>query len=169
MTLFVALLLAVPVPPSAPDLGKVEGQCRPGEPGPAYLVDVLGLKDRKGRLKLELYPANDADFLQDDNLLVGAGKPFRRVEAAVPDTGPVQLCIRAPGPGNYALSLLHDRDANRKFGLTVDGVGFAGNPKLGMGKPRAAAASAPVGNGPTHIRIVLNYRQGLFSFAPMGH
>lgn len=161
------LLLGAAAIPSTPDLGKAEGQCRADEKGPAYLVDVKGLKDRKGRLKLELYPASDNDFLADDNLLVSAGKSFRRIEVPVPPAGPVQLCIRAPAPGTYALSLLHDRNADRRFALSVDGIGFAGNPKLGWSKPHAAAASAPVGSGPTHITIVVNYRRGLFSFSPL--
>jgi len=151
---------------SVPNLGKAEGQCRADEQGPAYLVDVTGFKDRKGLLKLELYPANDRDFLADDNVLVAAGKPFRRVEMPVPPSGPVQLCIRAPAPGTYALSLLHDRDGNRRFALSVDGVGFAGNPRLGWSKPRAAAASTVVGTDPARSMIVLNYRRGLFSFGP---
>ena len=80
---------------------------------------------------------------------------------------PVELCIRTPGPGLYALSLLHDRDANHKFGLSIDGIGFAGNPHLGLFKPKAAAASAWSGTGPTRITIVLNYRRGLFSLGPL--
>lgn len=162
------LLIAVAAIPSSPDLGKAEGRCRPGEQGPSLLVDAAALKDRRGRLKLELYPANDADFLQDDNILVSAGKTFRRVEIEVPPSGPVELCIRAPAAGTYAVSLLHDRDGNRKFGLSIDGIGFAGNPRLGMSKPRAAAASVQVGAGPTRTRIVLNYRKGLMSFGPIG-
>jgi uncharacterized protein (DUF2141 family) len=162
------LLIAAAAIPSTPDLGKAEGRCRPGERGASLLVEVAGLKDRRGRLKLELYPANDTDFLEDDNLLVDAGKTFRRVEADVPASGPVELCIRAPSAGTYAVSLLHDRDANRKFGLSIDGIGFAGNPRLGMSKPRAAAASVRVGSGPTRTRIALNYRKGLMSFGPVG-
>lgn len=154
--------------PSTPDLGKAEGQCRSNEPGPAFLVDVQGLKDRNGRLKLELYPARDNDFLQDDNILLSEGKTFRRVEMAVPKSGPVQMCIRIPGPGTYALSLLHDRDGNRKFGLSVDGIGFGSNPRLGWGKPKASAASLTAGTGLTRVKIVMNYRRGLFSFRPIG-
>ena len=161
-----ALLLAGASILSTPDLGKAAGRCRAEENGPAFLVDVKGLKDRRGLLKLELYPANDADFLADDNVLIAAGKPFGRVEMPVP-SGPVELCIRAPAPGTYALSLLHDRDANRKFAVSTDGVGFAGNPRLGWSKPRAAAASVTVGTGPTHITIIVNYRRGLLSFGPV--
>ena len=153
--------------PSTPDLGKVEAACRPDEPGPAVLVLVTGLKDRSGRLKAELYPANDADFLADDNILIMAGKAFRRVEASVPASGPVQLCLRVPSPGAFALSILHDRDSNRKFGLSTDGVGFSNNPKLGLSKPRAASARFAAGAGLTPVTVRMNYRRGLFSFGPL--
>jgi uncharacterized protein (DUF2141 family) len=169
MSTAIALLLAGAVLPSTPNLGKAEGQCRARESGPSFLVNVEGLKDRKGRLKLELYPANDSDFLQDDNILISQGKAFARVEVQVPQRGSVELCIRAPHPGTYALSLLHDRDENRKFGISADGIGFAGNPRLGWSKPRAAAASARVGAGPTRLSIILNYRRGLLSFGPLGN
>ena len=162
------LLLAGGLIPSTPDLGKAEGHCRAGESGPALLVNVAGLKDRKGTLKLEVYPSNDDDFLADDNILVSAGKTFRRVEQSVPANGNVQLCVRIPGPGNYSISLLHDRDANRKFGLSVDGIGFTGNPKLGMRKPKAAATRLAVSsNGVSQTTIVMNYRTVLFSFGPL--
>ncbi|CDO37930.1 conserved exported hypothetical protein [Novosphingobium sp. KN65.2] len=154
-------MLAAAVIPSTPELGQAEGRCRPGERGPSFLVRVDGLKDRKGTLKLEVYPDNNKDFLEDDNILISEGKTFRRVVAPVPTTGTPVMCIRLPGPGTYAVSLLHDRDENRKFGWRTDGIGFAGNPRLGWGKPKAAKASAEAGNGPTSITIVLNYQHGL--------
>lgn len=147
--------------PSTPDLGKAEGRCRPGETGPALLVTIAGLKDRDGQLKLEVYPSNNDDFLADDNVLIAAGKVFRRVEEPVPRTGDVVLCVRVPGPGAYSVSLLHDRDGNRKFGWTVDGIGFAGNPRIGWSKPKAAKARVIAGNGLTRLTIVMNYRHGL--------
>lgn len=156
-----ALTAAAAPMPSSPDLGKKEGQCRTGEHGPALLVSVAGLKDREGNLKLEVYPATDTDFLADDNLLLAAGKVFRRVEVPVPGAGPVELCIRLPGPGTYAASLLHDRDGNRKFGWRVDGIGFSSNPKLGWSKPKAAKVAFAAGAGLTRLSIVMNYRSGL--------
>lgn len=167
--LLLALPLAVLLPlsaavaaiPSTPELGKAEGRCRAGESGPAFDAEVKGLKDRTGTLKLEVYPATDADFLADDNVLVEAGKTFRRVEMPVPAGGTVHMCVRVPGPGTYAVSLLHDRDQDRKFNWRRDGIGFAGNPKLGWGKPKAAKASVAAGRGMTPVAIVMNYRSGL--------
>jgi len=168
-------MIVLPLPPlppaqairSTPDLGQAAGRCRAGESGPAFLVSVEGLKDRRGLLKVEVYPDNDRDFLADDNKLIEEGKVFRRVEIATPQSGPVTLCVRVPGPGRYSVMVLHDRDANHKFGLSTDGVGFAGNPHLGWSKPHAAAASAIAHDRPTPIAIVMNYRHGLFSMGPI--
>ena len=148
------------VPPKA-ERGRSGADCRTTEPGPAVNVNVLGLKDRRGKLILELYPENDADFLQSDKILIAAGKPFRRVPMETPKNGSVSICIRAPGPGRYALVLLHDRDENGKFGLSGDGVGFANNPKLGLRKPAAQKAAVVFGPGVRSISIVMNYRQGI--------
>jgi uncharacterized protein (DUF2141 family) len=147
--------------PSTPDLGKAEGQCRSNEPGPAFIVRVAGLRDRTGRLKLEVYPATDEDFLADDNVLVAAGKTFRRVEVPVPASGPTELCVRVPRAGRYGVVVLHDRNSDRRFNWRVDGVGFAGNPRLGLRQPEVDQASAVASSRRTSITIVMNYLRGL--------
>lgn len=158
----VALLFiaAAPVTPN-PSLGKAEAACRPNEAGPALLVGITGLKDRKGLLRAELYPDNDSDFLADDAVLINAHKTFRRVDMDLPASGPVTLCLRVPGPGRYSLSVLHDRNRNLKWDKLSDGLGFGGNPRLGWSKPKAASASVLVGAGPTRTEIVMNYLSGL--------
>ncbi len=159
--MIVATMFLLTMMRSSPELGTHEGRCRPGEAGPAILVDVAGLRDRKGLLRLELYPANDDDFLADDNVLLSAGKAFARVDAPVPETAAVRICIKVPRPGSYALSLLHDRNANRRFDLAGDGIGFPGNPRLGWSRPSAQRAAVQAGSGVTHVGIRLNYRRGL--------
>ena len=155
----------LPVPPRA-ERGRAGADCRPGEPGPAVRVDIGGFKDRRGMLVLELYPANDEDFLAADKALIAAGKVFRRVSARPPATGNAQMCVRAPSPGRYAVFVLHDRDGNGRFGFLRDGVGFANNPRIGASKPRAAQASIAIGPGVETIAITLNYRRGL-GFGPL--
>ena len=67
--------------------------------------------------------------------------------------------------GYFALVLLHDLNANHRFNVSTDGIGFPNNPALGWSKPSAAATRAVAGPGLTRIRIILNYRHG-FSFRP---
>jgi len=156
------VLGARPMIPSSPELGKAEGTCRPGESGPALLVEAMGLKDRTGTMKLEVYPSNDEDFLADDNVLLSAGKLFRRVVVPPPPSGPVIICVRIPGPGFYSVSLLHDRNQDRKFNWKIDGIGFSGNPRLGWSKPRARSTLLHINSGGiSKTQIVLNYKNGL--------
>jgi uncharacterized protein (DUF2141 family) len=162
-----ALLAHAAVIASSPDLGKAEGQCHANENGPALLISVNGIKDRRGLLKAEVYPPTDPEFLGDDNVLLMAGKTFRRVEQPVPQAGPIILCIRVPGPGTYAVSLLHDRDSNRRFTLLADGVGCASNPRMRWGQPKAAQCLVVAGATPTRLTITLNYFRGLGGFGPL--
>jgi uncharacterized protein (DUF2141 family) len=170
LTALLAPALAAAQVPSTPSLGLAEGRCRPGETGPAFLVTVTGLKDRAGTMKAELYPANDEDFLQDDNILINNRKTFRRVVVDVAPSGTVQLCIRAPSAGAYGLSLLHDRNNDRRFdkGYDGDGLGFGGNPSsLGPFKPKIAMGRVSAGAGVTPVNVRLLYRRGLISFGPL--
>lgn len=156
------LLAAGPALRSSPELGQAEGRCRPGETGPALMVEAVGLKDRSGRLKAEIYPPNEKDFLADDNVLVAAGKTFRRVIIPTPKAGPAMICIRIPGPGTYSLLVHHDTNSNHKFDYKVDGIGFASNPKLGWSQPKASATRVVVrSGGVSKVSVVMNYKTGL--------
>jgi uncharacterized protein (DUF2141 family) len=160
------VIATAPVKPN-PSLGKAEGACRANEHGPALLITATGLKDRKGLLRAELYPDNDRDFLQDDAILINQGKTFRRVDLDLTPTTAPTLCLRVPAPGRYALSLLHDRDRNLKFGMFADGIGFSNNPRLKRSKPKVASAIVVAHPGLTRITIRMNYLHGFMQFGPL--
>jgi uncharacterized protein (DUF2141 family) len=161
-------LLALPLPAAAQVAGSDAAACG-GSGGPAIRANIIGLKDRTGRLKLELYPANQADFLRDDTLLVREGKVFRRVWAGTPASGDVSLCIRVPAAGRYALLFTHDRDGRNKFNFWRDGAGFPSNTKLGRSRPKLASAIIDVGRGVTTTTIRAQYLRGLSGFGPVGN
>lgn len=150
------------VPPVGPDASA----CAAGG-GPAVRADISGLKDRTGRLKLELYPANETDFLKDDHDLRAEGKVFRRVWASMPANGPVALCIKVPQPGRYALFFTHDRDGRNKFDFWKDGAGLPSNARLGRARPKVDQAIINVGRGVTTTRIQAQYLRGLSGFGPV--
>ena len=158
------LLLASPA--TAQALGEDRAACQSGE-GPAIRVTVQGLKDRTGGLKLELYPANAEDFTRDDTLLVREGKTFRRVRAAMPASGPVVLCIKAPRPGRYALLFTHDRDGKNKFNPWKDGAGVVGTAGFGYSKPKYTQALVEVGSGVAALTVTVQYLRGLSGFGPL--
>ena len=161
-----AALLATPAFAQAIPIGEDAAACTSGR-GPAIRVDIAGLKDRSGRLKLELYPANEADFLKDDRDLVKEGKTFRRVWAQTPASGAAAMCIRAPAPGRYALLFTHDRDGKNKFNFWRDGAGFISRSRLGRSRPKLSQAVIEVGRGVTTVSIRAQYLRGLAGFAPV--
>ena len=55
----------------------------------------------------------------------------------------------------------HDRKRDRRFNGRVDGIGFAGNPRLGLSQPDVEEASALASPRRTSITIVMNYLRGL--------
>lgn len=148
-------------------LGTDGASCGAGGQGPAIQATVTGMRDRAGNLKLELFPATEADWLKDDRDLIRQGKVFRRVRVATPKTGPVQLCIRAPRPGLYALFFTHDRDGKNKFNLWTDGMGVVGAVKMGRARPRVTQAIVDVGPGGTSVTLRTQYLRGFSGFGPV--
>lgn len=165
LILVVAVPLLVAAPARAATILGDSAACAAGGSTPALLAWFDGLKDRKGNVRLELFPSNDDDFLQDDFLLQKQGKAFRRIELPTPASGAVAICIRAPHPGRYSFAMIHDRAGKHKFSFSSDGVGFPGNPKLGWSKPKAEKAAVTLGNGVTEVHVVMNYFRGL-GFSP---
>ncbi|RZI55287.1 MAG: DUF2141 domain-containing protein, partial [Zymomonas sp.] len=150
----------------AAQIDPVEGACALVSGVPVY-VTVHGLKDRSGRLKVEIYPANEEDFLRDDTSLKRERKPFRRVWVTTPQSDPVTVCIRAPSSGQWALLVTHDRDGKNKFNFWQDGAGFPSNQRLGRSRPKVRQALLNVPQQGGQITIRVQYLRGLGGFGPM--
>ena len=154
-----ALAVAMPAAPSAAVVGPDAARCRSGS-GPALLVNVAGLRNRIGSLRVMVYH-NPDEFLV-------RGKYLRRVDVPVAPNGAMQVCVALPGTGTYAIAVRHDADANHKTGWN-DGGGYSNNPPLSITnlKPPYRKVAVSVGNGVRPVNVVLNYRQG-FSVRPIG-
>ncbi len=135
-------------------LGPYASACRAGSDDAALLVTVYGFKERRGNVRVQLYPA-DSSFLEK-------GKWLRRVDLPVTRSGPMRVCIPAPAPGRYAVAVRHDLDGNGKSGWS-DGGGFSRNPRISLTnlRPSPGAVALNVGKGVENINVVLNYRFGL--------
>jgi uncharacterized protein (DUF2141 family) len=166
--LLLAGMAALAAPPNARAADPADGNCAT-QPGPAIRVNVIGLKDRAGRLKLEAYPANEADFLKDDRDLIKAGKPFKRIWAPMPGSGPVSLCIKVPHAGRWAVLFTHDRDGKNKFNFWQDGAGFVSAQRMGRNRPKVTQAAIAVPASGMTISIRVQYLRGLSGFAPVSN
>src|SRR3546814_19170189 len=80
-------------------------------------------------MKLELYPATEADWFEHRKTLEAAGKSFRRVWADVPASGAVAMCIKVPKPGRYGLVVTHDLARKNKVRTWKDGAGVRSHRK----------------------------------------
>lgn len=150
-------LLAVVAPLSTAQaaLGPDAGACRAASGRPAILVNVSGFKARTGRVRVQIYGADPAEFLEK-------GKKLRRVDIPVSGSGTMPVCVAVPGPGRYAVAVRHDLNGNKRSDWS-DGGGFSRNPRLSLShlKPRHRDVAISVGNGLTPARVILNYRKGL--------
>nr|WP_310525051.1 DUF2141 domain-containing protein [Polymorphobacter sp.] len=161
-TLVAAFLLAAPITSASAQGPVVLGDaaaCRPGASGTAALITVQGFKDRQGQLRIQNYTGEKGEFLE-------SGKYLRRHDLPMTATGDMVVCLTLPGPGNYVIVALHDRDTNGKLSVWSDGIGLSGNPHLRLAKPSPAETVLPFGPGITPVRITMNYRRG-FSVKPL--
>jgi len=119
------------------------------------VFDVPALKEGSGKLRVQIYGDNPADFL-------AKGQWLKRVELAVTGSGPMNVCVALPSAGKFAVAVRHDLDGNGKSGWE-DGGGFSRNPGLSLFKlkPAYKDVAVTVGNGVKPLDVYINYRHGL--------
>ena len=138
----------------AAKIGKFEFDhvsCK-GDPFEIRVV-IEGVRRAEGLMTADLYPNNQEVFLR------GRGRiELARYAAKAPHT---KFCLKAPGPGLYAMAIYHDRNANRDFdktglGLPAEPWGLSNNPRGLFGPPPIEKALFEVTEDGATVAIELN-------------
>jgi uncharacterized protein (DUF2141 family) len=157
----VATAAVASLPPVAPiqfskDVVELsQAACTSNPTGAVARIQVVGLKNRQGRVRIQLYNGTADDFLVKGRWLV-------RMQGDVPRSGPLIVCLPLQSVGRpYGIVVRHDSNANAKSDLGEDGFGVSNNPKLGLSKPKATNAAFVAQAGVIDLKIVVNYLSGL--------
>jgi uncharacterized protein (DUF2141 family) len=117
-------------------------------------VTIEKVRSSNGTIKVELY-RGEAQKNQKKRKKVAR----TRVKAR---QGETKLCLNAPTVGDYAISLYHDENDNKKFdrnfiGIPREGFGFSNNPPIGLGVPPQKEMRFKVESMATRVRILVVY------------
>lgn len=126
-------------------------RCANGK-GPAVLVNVRGVKESAGKIRVQSYPATGGAWL-------AKGAWLHRIESRA-DAGNMSFCVPVPAEGKYGIAVRHDRNGNGKTDLSQDGGGFSNNPSISifnLGKPSVGKVAFQAGPGVTRITVNLKY------------
>jgi len=120
---------------------------------PASLeVDVTGLRDTRGSIHACLTRASShfPDCKSDPAALMQTAPAGAR-----------KLTFRGVPPGEYALAVFHDANANRKLdtfmGIPREGFGFSRNPTIRFGAPRFDKVSIDLEPGFARTSVRMQY------------
>ena len=128
------------------DASKCQGN------GPAVRVTVSGVKSGGGTLRVQLYRATKADWLE-------TGRWLNRIELPARQ-GTMTVCMPAPAAGTYGIAIRHDVNGNGETDLTQDGGGASNNPSFNvfnLGKPNYSKVAFNLGQEVKAITITMHY------------
>jgi len=119
-------------------------------------IRVSGVRSPDGEVAIVLYGGRAEDFLAKGAWVNRVRVPARK--------GAVEACLLVPQPGQYAIALYHDEDANGKLnktwiGIPDEGFGFSNDAPAPLRAPRFDDAVFTVGvddNG-NPLEITLRY------------
>ncbi len=125
-----------------------------GDALPLIRITVVNVENSDGNLMFSLYDDNPKTFMKYRTYLKKLHAPAMEIETVV--------CIRAPEPGEFAVTVYHDEDADRDFdrnflGFPKEGYGFSNNPRIRFPLPRHKDVKFAVAEDETDIEIVLHY------------
>ena len=110
-------------------------------------VLVENIRVLEGNVRAQVYSNNPDDFL-------GKGKKLVRIDTPVTAHEQI-LCVPMPAPGEYALVIMHDKNANGKADFFSEGFGFSRNPALNLAPPDhdEVVITAPEGISEQNVRL----------------
>ena len=116
-------------------------------------LDVTGLRSGKGNVLICL--TANAKAFPDCSKDVAA----RQLTVSARSAQGVRFANLAPG--TYAVSLIHDENANGKLDTSLmiprEGFGFSRNPAIGFGPPKFTAARFEIGSGEAAQTVRMKY------------
>jgi uncharacterized protein (DUF2141 family) len=117
-------------------------------------VEISGLRSDKGQVLCALFSSADAFPKHADKAVARLTAKIAERQATCEFTG--------VAPGTYAVSVVHDENANGKLdtnfiGMPREGVGASNDAKGHMGPPKFSAASFPYAAGRLDLKIHVNY------------
>jgi len=117
-------------------------------------LTVTNVKEAFGRITADLYRNDPENFLSPEG---------RDVQVKFAAKAPVtQFCITAPSPGQYAIAVYHDENANNRFdkgafGLPAEPWGLSLDPKVRFGPPPIEKTLFEVGEDGTSVSLSLRH------------
>lgn len=128
------------------------GQTAPAEN--VIHVEISGLRSDKGQMLCALHSSAEAFPKKADRAVA-------RLTAKIADRQ-ATCDFSGIAPGTYAVSVVHDENANGKLdanfiGMPREGVGASNDAKGHMGPPKFGAASFPYRGGRLELKIHINY------------
>lgn len=150
--------MVLPLPSALPALLLLAAASPPplcqGAPGEVALdLSIAALASDRGNVTVVVYD-NPRTFLERGGRLFKARLPAR--------AGMVEVCLRLPRPGTYAVAVYHDADGDGKFGRTwiglpAEGWGFSNDPPRSFGVPTFAEVAFTAGSGGARHTIHMRY------------
>jgi len=135
-TVLAAAVLAAPLAPAAALAGDDSApgfthvSCKGG--ANEIRVTISNVKDNVGLIVADLYPDKEEGFLHS---------PGRLYQVAFAARAPqTTFCMYAPAKGKFAISVYHDKNANKDFdkgafGLPAEPYGVSNNPPMRFAAP----------------------------------
>ena len=128
-------------------------QCAPGK-GPAIRLEISGIRSSSGNLFVRTYHARSSDWLKSKRYI-------HRIDTT-PRKGSMTVCVPLPAAGDYAFTVQHDANGNRKTDFSIDGGGMSNDPvvKTLLGIPLPPSLDKTrfrVGEGVTRMTVEMRY------------